>query len=175
MKILTWNMQKKKQLENELEIISQLQDLDTAYDEDILVNLIELLHNTSNLIRIKRNSYLGHQKYLRDLEKKCEGNVKLMKTYNKATEDTKEQMYMISNWINNALNLNKQICYILAEISGNINLMASNCEVNFSKQSNMKLLHDPERIKNKLDLMKHTHTLLNKEQIYGSNCGKKQE
>ena len=48
-KILTWNMQnKKKQLENELEIISQLQDLDTAYDEDILVNLIELLHNTSN-------------------------------------------------------------------------------------------------------------------------------
>ena len=81
-----------------------------------------------------------------------------MKTYNKATEDTKEQMYMISNWINNALNLNKQICYILAEISGNINLMASNSEVNFSKQSNMKLLHDPERIKNKLDLMKHTHT-----------------
>ena len=61
MKILTWNMQKKKQLENELEIISQLQDLDTAYDEDILVNLIEILHNTSNLIRIKRNSYLGHK------------------------------------------------------------------------------------------------------------------
>ena len=64
---------------------------------------------------------------------------------------------MISNWINNALNLNKQICYILAEINGNINLMASNSEVDFSKQSNMKLLHDPEKIKNKLDLMKHTH------------------
>ena len=67
----------------------------------------------------------------------CEGNVKLKKKYNKATEDTKAQMYMISNWINNALNLNKQICYILAEINGNINLLASNSEVNFSKQSNI--------------------------------------
>ena len=40
----------------------------------------------------------------------CGSNVKLLKKYNKATQDTKGQMFLLSNWINDALKLNEQIC-----------------------------------------------------------------
>ena len=88
----------------------------------MLQTLIDPLHNTSLRIQRKWYSFLDHKKYLRDLEKMCGLNVNLLQKYNKATQDTKDQMFLLSNWINDAMKLN-QICYILADINGNANLM----------------------------------------------------
>lgn len=37
-------------------------------------------------------------------------------------QDTKGNLYMLKNWISDALELNRQICYILSEISGTYDL-----------------------------------------------------
>ena len=95
----------------------------------------------------------------------CGSNVKLLKNYNKATQDTKAQMFLLSNWINDALKLNEQICYILADINENANLMPAEKIIKFANQCNMKTLHSPNKLVNKMDLQKHTHVVKQKSDL----------
>ena len=87
----------------------------------------------------------------------CEGNVKLMKKYNKAMQDAKANIYMLNNWIEDALQLNKDICYILLEINGTNDIFCCSKTVNLSGQSNVKLLHIPEELESKVNLKSNPH------------------
>ena len=55
--------------------------------------------------RIKKKSYsiLGHEKYLHEVTKMCQGNPRIAKKYNKSIQDTKGSIYLLQNWINDAL------------------------------------------------------------------------
>ena len=92
----------------------------------------------------------------------CSGNVKLMKKYNKANQDTKAKLFLLQNWIEDALKLNKSICYILGDINSTINNMPLGSTVEINKQGNVKLLHNLENLESKMDLNKHTHVVKQK-------------
>ena len=136
----------RKELEEEIEIIERLSTLEDKYNESLFLNLIDLIHNISKRIEKKQYSIQGHKKYLKDLQKMCSGNVKLMKKYNKANQDTKAKLFLLQNWIEDALKLNKSICYILGEINKTINNMPLGNTVEINKQRNVKLLHNPEKL-----------------------------
>ena len=65
---------------------------------------------------------MGHEKYLHEVTKMCVGNLRIAKKYNKSIQDTKGSIYLLQNWINDALQLNKEICYIISEINGSNHL-----------------------------------------------------
>ena len=151
--------QSKAQLQKEVKLIEQLQEFEETQDDTLYPLLREMVTNVSRRIQKKRLSVLGHQKYLRELEQMCNGKPKLAKKYNKASQDTKANIYLLNNWIADALQLCKNICYIMSNINENNNVFACGTEIDLKKQSNLKILRQPETFSNKVNLDIHTHVV----------------
>ena len=64
---------------------------------------------------------------------------------------------MLQNWINDALQLNRQICYIMSEINGTNHLFEYSNLSDLDKKYNIRLLLRPDQISMKVDLNTHTH------------------
>ena len=74
-------------------------------------------------------------------------------------QDTCRNIFMLKNWISKALQLNKRICSIMASINQNLENFAKDDIIDLSTNSNLKLLHDPEVLKSKVNLNNH-HDLI---------------
>ena len=86
----------------------------------------------------------------------CEGNPKNAKAYKKSIDDTKANIYVLKNWIHDALMLNRNLCYIMLELNKSNDLYVCTDEVNLSQQANVKLLLDPKHFQHKVNLDIHT-------------------
>ena len=128
-------------------------------NKDVFPLLKELVKNISNRIKKKRYSILGHEKYLREITNMCEGNRRLCKKYKKSIDDTKASIYTLRNWIQDALQLNRNICYIMSEINKTNDLYICTDRIDLNDQGNVKILLDPEFIQHKIDLDVHTHVV----------------
>ena len=115
--------------------------------------------NITKRIKRKRYSILGHEKYPREIQKMCEGNPKIAKKYNKLMQNTKGNLYLLKNWISDALELNRQICYILAEINGSDDLYQCSNNVDLETQPNAQMLLKQEYTEDKINLDVHTHVV----------------
>ena len=82
---------------------------------ELLPLLGTLLNNITYRIKKKRYSILGHEKYFNEVTNMCQGNPRIAKKYNKSIQDTKGSIYLLQNWINDTLQLNIQICYIMSK------------------------------------------------------------
>ena len=112
----------KEQLQEEIEIVDKISCMSNIKNSESLPLLGTLFNNITYRIKKKRYSILGHEKYLHEVTKMCVGNPRIAKKYNKSIQDTKGSIYLLQNWINDALQLNKEICYIMSEINGSNHL-----------------------------------------------------
>ena len=83
-------------------------------------------------------------------------------------QDTKGNLYLLKNWISDALELNRQICYILSEINGTDDLYQCTKMVDLELQGNCKMLLLPKLIEKKSILM-YIPNLSNRGLINGLN------
>ena len=102
----------------------------------------------------------------------CEGNRRLCKKYKKSVDDTKASIYTLKYWIQDALQLNHNICYIMSEINRTNDLYICTDRINFNEQGNVKILLHPELIAHKINLDVHTHVVKQRSKN-GSNYAKK--
>ena len=93
-------------LKYELSAREILLDVEQFPNTDVFSLLKDLIQNISLRIKKKRYGILGHEKYLREVSKMCEGKRRLSKKYKKSIEDTKASIYSPQNWIHDALQLN---------------------------------------------------------------------
>ena len=95
---------------------------------------------------------------MRKVTKMCKGNPRIAKKYKKSILDTKGNIYLLKNWISDALELNKQLCYIMSDINNN-DLFECSHTCDLLNQANVRLLLQPEVIQDRVDLHKHTQFL----------------
>ena len=115
--------------------------------------------NITKRIKHKRYSISAHEKYLREIQQMHEGNPRIAKKYNKSMQDTKGNLYLLTNYISDALELNRQICHILAEINGSDDLYQCSNNVDFETQPNAQMLLKLAYIEDKINLEVHTHVV----------------
>ena len=125
-------------LKNELAVIEILLDVEQFPNTDVFPFLKDLFLNISLRAKKKRYSILGHEKYLQEVSKMCEGNRRLAKKYKKSIEDMKASICSLQNWIHDALQLNCNICYIMSEINKTNDLYISTDRINLNDQGNVK-------------------------------------
>ena len=73
---------------------------------------------------------------------------------------------MLKNWISKALQLNKRICSIMASINQNLEKFAKDDIIDLSTNSNLKLLHDPEVLKSKVNLNNHHELIKQRSELW---------
>ena len=83
----------------------------------------------------------------------------LKQKYKKAILDKKRNIYLLKNCISDALELNKQLCYIMSDINNNNDLFECSHICDLLNQANVRLLLQPEVIQDRVDLHKHTQFL----------------
>ena len=157
-------------LKHELSVIEILLDVANVPNTDVFPLLKDLIQNISNRIKKKRYSILGHEKYLQEITIMCEGNRRLCKKYKKSIDDTKASIYTLKIWIQDALELNHKICYIMSEINRTNDLYICADRINLNEQGNVKILLYPELIAHKINLDVHTHVVKQRSEKWFQLC-----
>ena len=163
-----------EQLNEEMAVIEKLQILEEKYKPTLLPELRTILTKMSLRVICKRYSILGHEKYLHEVMQMCEGNPRIVKKYNKSIQDTKGNIHLLKNWITDALELNRQICYIMSEINNTSHLHECSNLCDLQEQANVRLLLNPHLIADKVNL-NFIHIWLNNVQLNDFIYAKKLE
>ena len=73
---------------------------------------------------------------------------------------------MLKNWVSKALHLNKCTCLIMAKINQNLENFCTGDTIELSEAKNIKLLHDPEILQRKVNILHHPEFIKQRSQMW---------
>ena len=144
---------RKVRKEKDLELVAAFEEvIDTCSFDENIDKLPEILSMLSGYIQDIRKTELGHRNLLQHLFKLSQNNPDNKKNYTFGMTAVKAYVYTTIEWTERALQNNRDICTVMADVrKTSTNEMLADC-INISDLSNVRQLREPDNMPSGIDL-----------------------